>query len=265
MRPIFLFGLAVFSLFATSNASHAGVISGGGYTASNEIPYAYEDISNSGTTLFGEDVDDDFWNFDLGFDFKFFGTNYNTVLVSTNGLFTFVKGTNEWNNYDFDRAPPFADRPFVDLPSIAAYWDDIVTATGRLVGEIRGMPGARRAIFQWTNVQGYTSSPSVGEFQAIFYERNGRIRFNYSDVDFGDGRSFGGQATIGIRDTAGHISGRRLQWSFDQAIIPNGSSLQFTETVPEPSSMAIFGLASAAFGLRRSSRNVLVRCLKRNS
>jgi hypothetical protein len=260
MRSFFLLGLAVFSLFATSNASHAGVISGGGYTASDETTYAYENISKSGTTLFGGGVDDDFRSFDLGFDFKFFGTNYNTVLVSTNGLVTFVQGTNEWTNHDFNSAPPD-----VDLPSIAAYWDDIVTATGRLVSEIRGRPGARRAIFQWTNVQGYTSSPSVGEFQAILYERNGRIRFNYSDVDFGNARSFGGQATIGIRDTAGHLNGRRLQWSFDQAVIPNGSSLQFTETVPEPSSMAIFGLASAAFGLRRSSRNFLVRCLKRNS
>lgn len=260
MRPIYLFGLAVFSLFATSNASNAGVISGGGYTASNEIPFAYEDISNSGTTLYGGGVDDAFLNFDLGFDFKFFGTNYNAAHISTNGLVTFVQGTNQWTNQDFNSASPNAD-----VPAIAAFWDDIVTATGRLVGEIRGMPGARRAIFQWTDVQGYSSSPSAGEFQAILYERNGRIRFNYADVDFGNSRSLGGEATIGIRDTAGHLNGRRLQWSFDQAVIPNGSSLQFTETVPEPSSMAIFGLASAALGLRRSSRNFLVRCLMRNS
>jgi hypothetical protein len=105
-----------------------------------------------------------------------------------------------------------------------------------------GAPGSRRFITQWNFAEGFPDSPSAND-----------ILFSYLDVDSGDFRSFGGSATVGIRDVNGQLNGENLQWSFNSPVIRNRESICFSTSgcrsavVPEPAS-TLGLLAFGAFG-----------------
>ena len=194
----------------------------GGYTM-NQPPYAFEDISTTGTNL--NQGDDTYARFDIPFTFTFYGNNYTTVSVGSNGTVYFqdaylglgntdIPGTNSYNVVEF----------------IALLWDDLDPSWG---GDVRwqvlGTAPNRHLIIQWTNVPHYNSSASTdaGTFQAILYEGTNNIRFNYQDVDFGDPTlNNGASATIGIQrdETCG------MKFSYNTVSVTNNSSILFSTT-----------------------------------
>lgn len=220
--------------------ARATTLAHGGYSATDEVPFAFEHIAHSGDRHLSG-VDDSWVNVPLGFDFDFFGASFNEVSVSSNGLLTFGSGTAQWTNGSLTGSP-FS----LDLPAIAPLWDDwqfFQTGADAVYTQTLGDPGSRRFVAQWNASYGFFSSPSSVAFQVVLNEEDGIIRFNYLDVETGDSRASGAQSTIGIRNAGGHLSGLHLEWSHNSASVRDNTSIVLSR-VPEPSALLLVGLAT---------------------
>jgi len=215
-----------------------------GYRATDEVGYSFQDISRTGTRILAG-TDDVTTSANLGFNFNFYGRNYNNLSLSANGLLTFGGSNYQYSNSSFSTSVPYSN-----LASIGVLWDDwqfFPGDTDAVYYQTVGDPGNRRFITQWNRAGGFYSSPSTVTFESVLFEGSNDILFSYQDVNSGDYRSFGGSSTVGIRDVNGQLNGRNLQWSYDSASIRNGESIRISSTstsVPEPSS----GLGLLAIG-----------------
>ncbi|MCU0536307.1 MAG: PEP-CTERM sorting domain-containing protein [Hydrococcus sp. Prado102] len=242
-------GTGLFALGTVGLEANAATIGADafGYSATDEIDFIFEDISTTGTRVLAG-VDDSTATTSLGFNFNFYGTNYNNVFWNSNGLITFGNGTWMYGNSDLTTSSS------VNLPSIAAFWDDLQffnSGTDAVYYQTLGSPGKQRFIVQWNQAGGYYSSPSPVTFQAVLFEGTNDILLSYLDVDSEDGRAFGGSATVGIADSNGYSNGKNLQWSYNSAILRNNQSIcvstdgcRSVVSTPEPASL----LALLAFG-----------------
>src|SRR5437588_4254871 len=77
-----------------------------GYSATNDVPFTFIDISATGTrTLAGPD-DITVSGVGIGFSFNFYGTNYTTINYNTNALIQFGGITSEFTNVDLTTTSP---------------------------------------------------------------------------------------------------------------------------------------------------------------
>ena len=220
-------------------AARAGYIAG-------PAAYQFEDITGTGTrTLVG--FDDVNTPFELANPFNFYGTSYSTLYLSTNGLISFGGGNSGFVNTDLSASGNTAGRP-----TIAAFWDDLVTFGNNATSYgVYAQSFADRTIVQW-EVDGYFSSPSSASFQAVLYD-TGDVRFNYRDVTFGDSRDRGAGATVGVRDSDGQFT----QLLHDQPLLADNTSYLFSAAVmptPAPSTAALVLIGAAGWGGRRVGR-----------
>jgi hypothetical protein len=192
-----------------------------GYTATDGVGYEFIDISGTGTAILTNN-DDNFSSVPIGFGFEFYGQSYFTAHISTNGLITFTSGSTAFNNQNFSSTS-------FGQPVIAALWDDWATnknEADNIYYHTIVEEGQRMFIVQW-DVNPFNNTSPVS-FQAVLYEATGQIRFNYADVTTIASYANGVGATIGIQDTGGNTSGRRLQWSFNTPSVVDGTSILFT-------------------------------------
>src|SRR5215471_2507309 len=77
--------LAVFAL-AAGNISRAA--DAFGYTATTAVTFSYLDVSKTGASVLAT-TDDGSASLALPFGFKFYGTTYSNLCVSSNGIVTF--------------------------------------------------------------------------------------------------------------------------------------------------------------------------------
>ena len=153
---------------------------------------------------------------DLGFDFEFYGVTYNQVIIRNNGYIAF---TSDQSSRSDSEGVDFSDGATLDgLPVIAPLWGNYYYGSVRTLTRDAGTPDAR-FIVQWERDQGrqisyqYSSFRNSFEFQAVLYERDGRIEFRYQDVEdpnHRDGQSIATLSTVGLSDG----SGRYEQVSF---------------------------------------------------
>ncbi len=131
----------------------------------------------------------------LGFNFPFYGTNYSTVNICTNGFINFGAGSSSYDN----QAMPNASTP---NNVIAPFWDNIdLFYGGNVYYDTIGTSPNRIFIGEWRNVTHYDSSDSDYTFEVQLYEGSNDIKFLYGPMtgDFADGSS----ATMGIENGAG--------------------------------------------------------------
>ena len=150
---------------------------------------------------------------DLGGNaFTFFGTRYtgdSQLFVSTDGLITFGQGVNERLNNDQLNVPPgfgFTSSP----AAIAPLWDDWTTTEDSLSedGRVLARLDADQLTIQWDEVHHSDAfrnafSPTTATFQAVLSlntPNDGKILFNYINLNTGDDTTEGNSATIGIRN-----------------------------------------------------------------
>ena len=141
------------------------------------------DISTSGTAvaLTGNNAISD--PVSIGFDFSFYGNNYNKLRICTNGWMSFTTFSVAYNN--------------VALPSnlaprclIAPLWDDLnVTDSSKVFSETRG----NKFIVQFQDVYRITGEGPY-TFQTILYD-NGNILLQYLTLD-----SLVDDYTVGIQN-----------------------------------------------------------------
>lgn len=231
-----------------------------GYTATDEIPFTFQNIAGTGTRVLGG-VDDSAASANLGFNFNFYGTNYSSVSFSSNGLITFGGSTSQYSNTDLTTSGPSGN-----LATIAPFWDDLQFfggGTDAVYYQTVGTAGSQQFITQWNNVGGYYSSPSPMTFQATLFEGSNDILLSYLDVNSGDYRSFGGDATVGIRNVNGESTGENLRWSFNSPVLRDRQSIRISsnaQAVPEPASvlglLAVGAMGAGSTALKRKQKQI---------
>jgi len=160
--------------------------------------FAFIDISSSGTAIpLG---DDDSANVPIGFTFNFYGQDYTTVNVGSNGYLKFTTGSTAlWTN---DCPIPDATGPDT---AIYAFWDDLDPSSGGAVYyETRGVSPNQVFIVQYNQIP-FSNDPGSGTvvFEVLLYESSHEILIEYQDVE-GSIRKTGGLATQGIESQAGY-------------------------------------------------------------
>ncbi|QEF98562.1 Cadherin domain protein [Stieleria maiorica] len=110
-----------------------------------------------------------------GFEFEFYGTTYDSLYVSDNGLITF--GSPNSNS--------FGSLFSTGMPSIAPLWDSLrvtFVAGSGLFYQVTGTEGEQELIVQWSDYQlGFDGGAIT--FQAILHEADGSIDFIYPDLE----------------------------------------------------------------------------------
>ncbi len=216
--------LGILTCAALGGWARAGQISTTHYLASDTVAFSFEDISPTGTaTLEGQD--DAVAGAPLGFTFNFYGRSYTRVNWSSNGLISFGAPYSHYTNLDLNTAEWGSE----DSAGIAVFWDDLVldAGIGRVYHELRGGSGSRRFIIQWQSARPYSQTTGSITFQAVLFEETNQILLQYADVSAPPTSGQGGSATVGIRDRAGHLNGRRLQWSYQQPVLQAGTAILF--------------------------------------
>jgi hypothetical protein len=192
--------------------------------------YSFTDISTSGTALTISDPDDTIVNgVALPFTFRYYGVNYTTLSVSTNGLLRF--------NYTGTTTSPSNDplpSPAAPNNMLAPYWDDLVfPSSPNLRIQTIGTAGARQFIVQWTGIRLF-EHPAAGvmTLQVRLYEGSHDIVFAYylagappAAPGTVSADLAGGGATIGIENQDGSTG---LLYSLDTSSLTNALQIHFT-------------------------------------
>lgn len=216
-----------------------------GYVATNSVPFAFADISGTGTQVLVSQ-DDNFATANIGFTFNFYGTGYTQVFISSNGMLTFGLPDASFTNQNFQTTD-------IGEAAVAPWWDDLFTGTDGVYYETDGVAGSRVMTIEYRNT-GFFSGGGIVTFEAQLFE-NGVIRFNYLSTQTGTGNASAASGTVGIRNTGAPLNNDFLQWSFNSPVIGSESSILFVpgQAVPEPASLLLLGsgLALAISRLRR--------------
>jgi len=147
-----------------------------GYTSTDSITgtavYAWNDISTTGTSIASlSSVDDGSAEIALTqITIPFYGTSYNKVFVSSNGLITFGSGNQAYSNQSIPNSP---------TPNlfIAPFWDDLDTRTS---GEIYYKEEPEKLTIQFEMVAKHAGAGTY-TFQAVLHT-NGEIEFFYKSM-----------------------------------------------------------------------------------
>ncbi|NJN63796.1 MAG: hypothetical protein HC882_02220 [Acidobacteria bacterium] len=175
--------------------------------------YDFVDISATGTQITFTSSDDSLSSaINMGITFPFYGANFSSLKVSTNGWMT------------FDTTDTLTRLSNSNLPStsgaknmIALFWDDLHLRTGNVKYQTDG----NRFIVQYTNVEKYSPSGNPLTFQVQFYG-NGKIVYAY--------RTMAGtlnSATIGVQDSTRTIG---LPVNYNLDYVHSGLAVQISRT-----------------------------------
>ncbi|MBL1275026.1 MAG: PD40 domain-containing protein [Ectothiorhodospiraceae bacterium] len=170
------------------------------YADSNDTEgptYDFVDITATGTSLVLSD--DDVESFTIPFNFNFYGVDYNTVYVSSNGFISFDSGVDD--GCCSGKAVATDD----DVSTfIAAWWEDLNPDNGpsginpgqgnNVFYEVQGTAPNRVVIVEFFNVPHYDDE-GTNRFEYKLFESTNIIEVHYAQL-FGDG----GTTSAGIED-----------------------------------------------------------------
>ncbi|OFY87614.1 MAG: hypothetical protein A3F72_13540 [Bacteroidetes bacterium RIFCSPLOWO2_12_FULL_35_15] len=165
------------------------------YTQTNGIAYSwYSPATNISTT----NADDVGFTLTIPFTFAFFGTNYTSCYVSTNGLMYFGATGTEWTN---------ACMPAAAAPNnvIAAYWDDLYFDYGcaPTVWRYETTGSSPNRVFNVAWVGFISTSGSCGTY--VYTEIKLFETSNIIEVHL-QSNALGSSGTIGIENAAGTVA-----------------------------------------------------------
>ena len=208
-----------------------------GYVASPQT-FVFNDISTDGNRILQnlDDATTELTDVALGdFQFTFYGTTYNSLFISTNGLVTFGTPVSSAHNSDLTSAPV--------APAIAVLWDDLSTygPHASVFWKVQGQGGSRQLIVQWNRIE-FLNGPEEITFQLILNMSDNSLIMNYLDLDGGiPARNQGISATTGIRSGNGPINAY-LTTSFNgsnPAFVGSHRSVRYYD--PRPATPTVLG------------------------
>lgn len=149
------------------------------------LPIQWVDIQATGINLNFPQNDSTSANLPFGFEFPFYDTTFNYLIVSANGWISFTSHSNAYNN---TQLPSLSAPPNL----VAGFWDDLDPV---VQGEVFAWSNQTDSVIvAFHNVEKYGSAVGNYTFEFIL-EANGRIALQYLNM--------GGQlnsATIGIQN-----------------------------------------------------------------
>ncbi|MEE2858433.1 MAG: nidogen-like domain-containing protein, partial [Candidatus Neomarinimicrobiota bacterium] len=151
--------------------------------------------------------------FELGFPFYFYGNEYNSVRVSTNGFLSFTSTATSYTNQSI---PSNGDPNAL----LAPFWDDLNPSSG---GQMYYFSWGDHFVVQWDEVPLYSGGGSE-TFQVVLYA-DGRILFNYKTVTAVDG------CTVGIENESGTDG---LQVVFNSNYLHDDMTILFSSDFLQP-------------------------------
>lgn len=181
--------------------------------------------------------DDDHVNVDLPFTFRFFGRDYTTMTINSNGWVSFVPCNID---YFWNFTIPMAMGP---RAQIAAFWDDLeVVGTDSIRVYTQSDPDNHRFIIEWSRALNGYDEATEETFELILYDPqevttptgDGIIDVQYleiADVDIEKN-----YATVGIES---HDQNDGIQYVFNNTYAPgaapltNNRIIRFTTQSPE--------------------------------
>ena len=176
-----------------------------------------------GTELTFADNDDGSTLVPLPFTFRYYGVDYSSINVGTNGLASFTTSVTARSN------TPIPDS---DLPNSTLYpfWDDLLVdnASGFSVrAQVQGTAPNRDFVIEWA--ASFFGEPNSVVYTEIVLSESKRIRFLYANVGRSSTTEFrarGTSATVGIENGSGTDG---FQRSFNQPYIDDsGAGIEFT-------------------------------------
>jgi len=177
-------------------------------------------------TLTGLTNDDQIINFNLPFNFSFYGVNYSSVSISTNGFLCLGTETaSSYSNYGI----PSSSGPG---KIVAAFWDDMYPPSGGQIA-IYNNTTNHTYIAEWYEVPLYRDHAKLETFQVVLYDPayyptatgDGIIMVQYNDIE--DVTS----ATFGIEnqdETIGIQYGYNSTWDVNAWEVENGRTITYT-------------------------------------
>lgn len=176
---------------------------------------AYPSVS----TLVSLTGDDAQTSVPLPFPVPFYGTNYTSMSISTNGHAEFGAAATAFSNTAIPNtaAPNGALYPF---------WDDLnVDASAAIYTGVVGTAPHRQFVIEWRNVRHFSDATARLSFVAMIGE-DGSVVFRYKDLAAGS-LVRGSSATIGIENATGTVA---FQYSFNTAVLTDGTAISFRTT-----------------------------------
>ncbi|MFM7252619.1 MAG: putative Ig domain-containing protein, partial [Ilumatobacteraceae bacterium] len=163
--------------------------------ACGAVAYSWVDAADGSTLSMSDDSSS---TVVLPFTFTYYGEQFNSVVVGSNGLITFGSGATAYTNGSI---------PVIGAPDglISAMWDDLNPGVGGTVStKTVGSAPNRTFVVSWVNVPHYSVAGSAVTFQAALDEATGAVQFNYLDSVFGNTTyDRGASATIGVESPSG--------------------------------------------------------------
>ncbi|RKX18916.1 MAG: hypothetical protein DRP26_04365 [Candidatus Zixiibacteriota bacterium] len=159
--------------------------------------YDWIDISSIGTQISLTD-NDIAGPFEIGFDFPFYGNNYNYLWVCSNGFAAVIEPPDP-GGYIYYFNEPFPSPPDPgEIPgaAIAPFWDDLNPENE---GAVYYWAGTDTFIVSWVDVPHFVGGGGPYTFQMILLAK-GDIIFNYADIN-----PPANSNTVGIQNEDGSI------------------------------------------------------------
>jgi hypothetical protein len=241
MHPVTRIVVAAVLLLSACGLSLGGTTApdAAGYRATDQTPFSFQNIVSTGARVLAG-TDDGTANVNIGFTFRFYGQDYSSLCISTNGLIAFGGCNMDFANVDLSNASPSGDARI-----LAPFWTDLsfdAPGTDAVYYQVLGTAPQRQFVVQWNSAFPLNASSGV-TFQVVLYEGSNQIRFQYLNVGSGGN---GRQATVGIRDAGGQSNNRQIQWSYNAPVLANGESILFSLQPPVPFNLGTAGPQSWA-------------------
>jgi hypothetical protein len=227
MQPVTRIVVAVVLLLSACGLSLGGTTApdAAGYRATDQTSFSFLNIVSTGARVLAG-TDDGTANVNIGLTFRFYGQDYSSLCISTNGLIAFGGCNADFANVDLSNAAPSGNARIV-----APFWMDLsfdAPGTDAVYYQVLGTAPQRQFVVQWNSAFPLNASSGV-TFQVVLYEGSNQIRFQYLSVGSGGN---GNQATVGIRDAGGQPNNRQIQWSYNAPVLANGEAILFQGGVP---------------------------------
>ena len=182
------------------------------------LDYEWIEISDTGNLISFAHNDDAEGPFEVGFDFSFYGQDYDQYIISPNGWIGFGNDVNSWDNSTI----PSSGAP---RPAIFGFWDDLNPVNDNCneycSGNVYVHSNEERLVVWFDEVAHWWSGypNSYYDFQFVLYP-SGDVQLNY--------RSIIGthSATIGMQNGSGSAG---LQVSFNDEYVHDVLSVKISK------------------------------------